>query len=92
LVSIYGGSGRVRNVIFGHGRVQNNTRVLILGHGGEGIGGRNVGFDSLKSKLNRNFRLMWKDQTSENPTQSFIHNIILRRKQNLAIILYIILL
>ena len=38
------------------------TRVLILGHGGEGIGGRNVGFDSLKSRLNCNFRLMWKDQ------------------------------
>ena len=37
-------------------------RVLILGHVGEGIGGRNVGFDSLKSRLNCNFRLMWKDQ------------------------------
>jgi hypothetical protein len=42
-----------------------DTRVLILGHGGEGIGGRNVGFDSLKFRLNRDFRLMWKDQRSE---------------------------
>ena len=36
--------------------------VLILGHGGEGTGGRIFGFDSLKSRLNRDFRLMWKDQ------------------------------
>ena len=30
-------------------------------------------------------------ETSENPTQSFIHNIIQRRIQVLAVILYIIL-
>ena len=42
-----------------------NTRSGgYLGHGGEGIGGRNFSFDSLKSRLNRDFRLMWKDQTS----------------------------
>ena len=40
---------------------KNKTRILILGHGGEGIGGRNVGFDSLKSRFNRDFRWMWKD-------------------------------
>ena len=53
-VSIYSGSGRVRNVILRYGWVQvfkNKTRVLILGHGGEGIGGRNVGFGSLKIEL-----------------------------------------
>ena len=37
-VSIYSGSGRVRNVIAGVG-LRNKTCVLILGNGGEGIGG-----------------------------------------------------
>ena len=33
------------------------TRVLILGHGEDGIGGRNVGFDSRKSRLNFHFHI-----------------------------------
>ena len=41
-------AGRVGNVMAGTG-LQNKTSVLILGHGGEGLWGKDVVFDSLKS-------------------------------------------
>ena len=56
---------------------QNKTCVLLLGHGGEGIWGKNVGFDSLKGQIEPQLQIdVEGPETSENLTQSFIHNII----------------
>ena len=59
--------------------LQIKTCELILGHVGEGIGGRNFGFDSavqIESRLQIDVE---GPETSKNLMQSFIHNIIRRR-------------
>ena len=51
------------------------TCVVILGHGGGGIGGGNFGFDSevqIEPRLQIDVE---GPETLENPTQSFVHNI-----------------
>ena len=48
---------------------QNKTCVLLLGHGGEGIWGKNVGFDSLKGQIEPQLQIdLEGPETSENPT------------------------
>ena len=48
---------------------QNKTCVLLLGHGGEGIWGKNVGFDSLKGQIELQLQIdLEGPETSENPT------------------------
>ena len=69
--------------------LQNKSRVLILGHDGEGIGRRNVGFDS-EVQIEKRLQIDEEGpETSENPTQDDIHNITQRHTQLLAVIIYI---